>query len=169
MAKPNKTEVKKTETKRTASKKTKLEKTKPTKSKVGPAKEKSVAPVRARSVNQGLARDPGIKKAFVQGRPSDRSAADHMQELKRRLLEISDIGAAGSLLDWDQSTYMPTGGAVARGRQGALLRRLAHERMVDPALGRLLDSLAAYAESIDPASDDACLISVARRDFEKAI
>jgi len=35
---------------------------------------------------------------------------------------------------------MPSGGAVARGRQGALLRRLAHEQMVDPALGRLLDA-----------------------------
>ena len=34
------------------------------------------------------------------------------------------------------------GGAAARGRQGATLQRLAHEKFVDPALGRLIDALA---------------------------
>jgi hypothetical protein len=43
------------------------------------------------------------------------------------LLEIYDLNAAGSLLTWDQATYMPYGGAVSRGRQSAMLRRLAHE------------------------------------------
>ena len=36
-------------------------------------------------------------------------------------------------------------GAAARGRQKALLSRLAHERSVDPALGHLLDKLGAAA------------------------
>jgi hypothetical protein len=38
-------------------------------------------------------------------------------DLKTRLREIYDIEAAASLLYWDQATYMPPGGAVARGRQ----------------------------------------------------
>jgi carboxypeptidase Taq len=92
-----------------------------------------------------------------------------LAELKRRLLEISDLNAAGAVLSWDQATYMPPGGAAARGRQGAVLRRLAHERLVDPELGRLLDALVPYAESLPPDSDDACLIRVATRDFRKAI
>ncbi len=46
------------------------------------------------------------------------------------------------VLNWDQSTYMPEGGAGARGRQRAMLNRLAHERAVEPALGRLIDELA---------------------------
>src|SRR5262249_59215864 len=39
----------------------------------------------------------------------------------------------------------------------------------DPAIGRLLDALASFAERLPPDSDDASLIRVARRDFEKAL
>ena len=90
-------------------------------------------------------------------------------ELKDRLREISDLNFAGAVLGWDQATYMPAGGAVARGRQAALLGRLAHEKSIDPAIGRLLDELAPYGEGLRDDSDEACLIRVARRDFEKAI
>jgi len=95
------------------------------------------------------------------------SAEDSLKELKRRLLEISDLNAAGSVLSWDQATYMPAGGAAARGRQGATLRRLAHEKFVDPALGRLVDALEPQAERLS--EDDASLIRVVRRDFDKAM
>ncbi len=88
-------------------------------------------------------------------------------DLKHRLAEIYDLNAAGSVLSWDEATYMPTGGAAARGRQVAILRRLAHERFTDPALGRLLDRLERFSEELS--TDDANLIRVARRDFEKAI
>src|SRR5271165_2063059 len=43
-----------------------------------------------------------------------RSAESMLSELRRRLLEIGDLRAAGSLLGWDQATYMPRGGAAAR-------------------------------------------------------
>src|SRR5215470_7551510 len=98
-----------------------------------------------------------------------RSAEDKLAELKERLAEISYLDGANSLLSWDQATYMPDGGADARGRQSALLGRLAHERLIDPALGRLIDDLEPYAESLDPDSDAARLVRVARRDFGKAI
>ena len=98
-------------------------------------------------------------------RPKEALLAD----LKRRLREIADLSAVGAVLAWDQATYMPRGGAAARSRQGALISRLAHERMTDAALGRLLDRLAGCAESLPDESDEARLISVARRDFEKAI
>src|SRR6516225_7121078 len=101
--------------------------------------------------------------------PRRRSAEDMLEELKGRLLEIDDLSAAGHLLSWDQATYMPQRGARARGRQGATLHRLAHERLVDPALGRLLDALAPHTERLPPDSDEACLIRVVRRDFEQAI
>lgn len=92
-----------------------------------------------------------------------------LAELRRRLLEISDLGGAGAVLGWDQATYMPKGGAAARARQGATLSRLAHERATDPALGKLLDELAPHAERLPPDCDDASLVRVARRDFDKAI
>jgi carboxypeptidase Taq len=96
-----------------------------------------------------------------------RTAEDMLGELKRRLLEISDLGAAASVLSWDQATYMPKEGAGARGRQGSTLRRLAHEKFVDPALGRLVDALTPQTSNLS--EDDACLVRVVQRDFAKAI
>jgi carboxypeptidase Taq len=90
-------------------------------------------------------------------------------ELRTRLMEISDLDHVGALLDWDQSTYMPPGGAAARGRQLALLARLSQEKSIDPELGRLLDELRPYEESLPYDSDDASLIRVARRQYERAI
>jgi carboxypeptidase Taq len=57
-----------------------------------------------------------------------RSAEQMLVELKRRLREISDLTAAGDVLNWDQATYMPPGGADGRSRQCAMLYRLAHGR-----------------------------------------
>jgi carboxypeptidase Taq len=91
-----------------------------------------------------------------------------LKELRERLQEISDVYGAAAVLNWDQATYMPTAGAAARARQYALVSRLAHERMASAALGRLLDALAPYGESLPPESDDARLIAVVRRDFAKA-
>ncbi len=91
------------------------------------------------------------------------------QELKNRLLEVNNISSAGGLLYWDQSTYMPAGGAAARARQTATLRRLAHEKFTDPAIGRLLDALAPYEKSLAYDSDEASLLRIVRRDYEDAI
>ena len=85
------------------------------------------------------------RSRITAGKPARnrRSAEQTLVELKRRLREISDLNATGDVLNWDQATYMPEGGAGARGRQLAMLCRLAHERAVAPALGKLLDSLIA--------------------------
>jgi carboxypeptidase Taq len=113
----------------------------------------------------GAAKARQVAKATGKRQPAETKLA----ELKLRLLEISDLAAAGALLGWDQSTYMPRGGAPARARQGATLSKLAHEKSVDPALGKLLDELAPYAAGLPYQSDEASLIRVARRDFEKVI
>jgi carboxypeptidase Taq len=87
-----------------------------------------------------------------------------LAELKSRLAEIDDLNAAGAVLSWDQHTYMPPGGAAARGRQLATLTKLAHEKFTTPALGRLLDRL---TDLPDPTA--AALIRVTRRDYERAV
>jgi carboxypeptidase Taq len=91
------------------------------------------------------------------------------QELKSRLIEVDNLNSANALLGWDQSTYMPPGGAAARARQSATLSRLAHEQFTDPNMGRLLDDLLPYQESMGYDSDEASLIRVARRAFERAV
>src|SRR6266478_5537568 len=64
---------------------------------------------------------------------------------------------------------MPIGGAGARGRQRAALSRLTHEKSVDSTLGKLLDELEPYAATLPYDSNEASLIRIARRDFERAI
>ena len=114
----------------------------------------------------GVAKAPAATAKATRNR---QPAETKLAELKRHLLEISDLAAARSVLHWDQATYMPRGGAHARARQGATLSRLAHEKSVDAALGTLLDELAPYAAGLPYDLDEASLIRIARRDFEKAI
>lgn len=82
-------------------------------------------------------------------------------ELTARLAEHNDLQMAASLLRWDQATYMPEGGNAARGRQLATLEKLAHDRLTDPELRRLLDR-------VKPSDDfQERLVRVARRDVER--
>ncbi|HYN88468.1 MAG TPA: carboxypeptidase M32, partial [Ardenticatenaceae bacterium] len=90
-------------------------------------------------------------------------------ELKQRLVEINDLNSASQLLSWDQSTYMPPGGAPARARQLATLGRLAQEKFTDAAIGRLLEELGPYEESLPYDSPEASLIRVTRHDYELAV
>ena len=132
----------------------------------------------ARTRAKGTARAKATGRSAASGKGDARrksgktgnglSAEAKLAELRRRLLEISDLSNAGAVLGWDQATYMPKGGAAARARQGATLSRLAHEKFTDPAVGRLLDGLAAYAARQPYESDDASLIRIVRRDYEKA-
>jgi carboxypeptidase Taq len=72
------------------------------------------------------------------------------------------------VLGWDQRVMMPPLGTEARAEALATLGRIAHERFVDPEVGRLLDDLVPLEESLPHDSDDASLIRVTRRDWEKA-
>jgi carboxypeptidase Taq len=95
-------------------------------------------------------------------------APSELAALREQLAELSDLRGAALLLSWDQNTYMPPGGAEARAEQLATLERLAHSRLVDAQLVRLLDVLEPWAAGEDPDSDDVRLIRIARRDHEKA-
>ena len=47
--------------------------------------------------------------------------------------------------------------------------KVVFEKFTDPAIGKLLDELAPVEASLDPDSDDAALIRLTRRDYEKAV
>ncbi len=93
---------------------------------------------------------------------------DKLNELKTRMQEVGDLNSAAAVLSWDQSTYMPAGGAPARGRQLAVLGRIAQEKFIDPAVGKLLDDLQPHAESLPYDDDGAALIRATRRSYDKA-
>ncbi len=92
-----------------------------------------------------------------------------LQRLRALLAEVADLEHASSVLAWDQQTNMPPGGAESRGSQLATLRRIAHDRATSAELGRLIDSLRPSLPSLEPDGDDARLIEVAARDYDKAV
>jgi carboxypeptidase Taq len=91
-----------------------------------------------------------------------------LEALKARLAEVDDLNMAVAVLNWDQSTYMPPGGAAARSRQLATLGRLAHEKFIDAEIGELLHALQPYAAELSFDNDDAALIRVTQRNYERA-
>ncbi|HLB63465.1 MAG TPA: carboxypeptidase M32 [Anaerolineales bacterium] len=92
---------------------------------------------------------------------------DALRDLKNVLGEVADLRAANSVLSWDEQTYMPPGGAPGRAIVLSTLSRLAHERFVDDRIGELLDHLEPEMSGADLDSDDARLLSVTRRVYEK--
>lgn len=94
---------------------------------------------------------------------------EKLNQLKARLAEVNDIDSIAALLNWDQSTFMPAGGSEARARQMATLARLSQIKFTDPEVGRLLEDLQPYADSLPADSDEASLINVTRRLYDRAV
>ncbi|MGQ0811402.1 MAG: carboxypeptidase M32, partial [Nitrospiraceae bacterium] len=98
-----------------------------------------------------------------------------VEPLTNRLLEIQRITSAASLLSWDQETYMPAGGGLARADQIATLQGLAHDKLVSPdierLLGRWVDPNTGHALETDGEGWDEPSRSLLRevwRDFSRA-
>jgi carboxypeptidase Taq len=94
--------------------------------------------------------------------------SDPLDDLKARLTDLKTLSGAGGVLVWDQRTIMPPAGTGHRAQQMAVLGRISHEMLTNPEVGRLLDEVEPSAASLDPDSDDACLIRLTRRMYDKA-
>jgi carboxypeptidase Taq len=95
-------------------------------------------------------------------------AESKLDQLRVLLAEISDLGRARALLAWDERTQMPPAGAGPRAEQLATLARVRHERLTSDELGRLLEDAAAEVDALPYDSDEASLVRVSRRQWEKA-
>ncbi len=92
--------------------------------------------------------------------------SEKLEQLKARLAEVSDIGRAASVLGWDQQVNMPVQGNEARGQQLATLSKIAQEKFISDEVGKLIDDLKQEFDGDD--SDEAALIRVAARDYDKS-
>ncbi|GAB4479275.1 MAG: carboxypeptidase M32 [Anaerolineae bacterium] len=90
-----------------------------------------------------------------------------LAQLKQHLARVSDLLSAANLLEWDQETYMPDGGAQARANQIATLRSLAHQIFTADEVGKLLTDLQPALEQLDPASDEAAIIRLGKRYYDQ--
>src|ERR1700761_8493244 len=57
------------------------------------------------------------------------------QQPERRFARLGALHEAMSVLSWDHSAIMPTGGAEARQEQLSTLEVVCHELLTDPSLG----------------------------------
>ena len=94
---------------------------------------------------------------------------ESVRSLKDHLAIISDLRSAAAVLRWDQETQMPPGGAAGRAMELATLTRLAHESFTSPRTGELLAGAERVAGTLDPESDDAALVRMTRRDYDRLV
>ncbi len=94
--------------------------------------------------------------------------SEKLEKLKTLLAEVADLDHAASVLSWDQQVNMPPGGHEARGQQLAALGKIAQEKFISDEIGRLIEDLKQEFAGADPASDEAAMIRVAARNYDKA-
>jgi carboxypeptidase Taq len=80
-----------------------------------------------------------------------------------RMQELRDLTAVIGLASWDQETYMPKKGDVARASQLATLQGLYHERLVDPRLGEWLDAPRTGTD------DEVAMVRVLKKERDRAV
>lgn len=81
--------------------------------------------------------------------------------------ELSIFGGIGSLLDWDQKTYMPSQGAEERSDQISLISRLSHERLISDELWNHIRKLS-KPDVVDKLQEkDKVVIKRLEKDVEK--
>jgi carboxypeptidase Taq len=90
-----------------------------------------------------------------------------LAELKQLLGEIDDLERAQNVLAWDMEVWMPPAGQSARATQLSTLETIIHRRQTNDRLGEVLNELDPYAASLPQDADDACLVRVARREWER--
>ncbi len=90
-----------------------------------------------------------------------------LNQLREQMAEVADLQAASALLDWDHQTYMPPGAAEARAQQMATIDRLAHQQLTSDSIGELLQTAQSEVEGLDLDSNEARLVKVTQRDFDR--
>jgi carboxypeptidase Taq len=90
-------------------------------------------------------------------------------DLIRRTREASLLASCGSVLSWDEATYMPRQGSAFRGEQMGLLARLTHEMTTAPIIGELLAAVEGSSLLSDPLSDAAVNVREIRRTYDRAV
>jgi carboxypeptidase Taq len=93
--------------------------------------------------------------------------SEKLERLKTLLAEVTDLEKVKSLLSWDQQTYMPPGGAEARGNQLATLSSISHQKFTVDEIGTLLDDLEKEFKGSDPESDEVRFLEVVRHKYDR--
>jgi carboxypeptidase Taq len=94
--------------------------------------------------------------------------SEKLNRLKELLGEVSDLGKAASVLSWDQQVNMPPMGGEGRGQHLATLSKIIQEKFTSDEVGKLLDDLKGELNGADGSNEDAAMVRVATRNYDKA-
>ncbi len=78
------------------------------------------------------------------------------------------LRSCAAVLEWDEQTNLPPGGAEHRSNQLGLLAGLIHERATSPRIGDLLSQLEQNGNGSDPHEPAAVNVKEARRSYDRA-
>lgn len=98
-----------------------------------------------------VAQNGGMAAVLLAREPSDLTLPRRSQnrsdgaavELRRRIGELLTLDNVIGALEWDEETDLPSGAHAERGEQIAALETIRHARLVDDALGDLVEEVAA--------------------------
>lgn len=91
------------------------------------------------------------------------------EKLKTRMGEICALSSASGLLSWDQHTYMPASGAAVRAQVQGALSAVAHEKLIAPDTGAMIDELYGWAREQGPDSDEFCVLRRLKMEYDRKI
>lgn len=96
---------------------------------------------------------------------TDQKTFDQLAQFTRETALLESVSYA---LEWDERTYMPTGGRAYRADQVTYLAGMAHRRRTDPQMGDWIAELQQSELASDRHSDAGATIHRIGRDFERA-
>ena len=92
---------------------------------------------------------------------------DAYKQLLEKYREILIIQQISDLMGWDQETYMPPGAVLQRGEQSAYLAKLAHKKITDPEIGKLLSEIQKHADFEKISYQEKRNVELIQREYER--
>ena len=92
-------------------------------------------------------------------------SADTYDEFLSHVQQLTYVGDAAGILDWDQQVMMPGGATPARAKQKSALSSLRHDLLTDDDLAEYLDTL----EGSDLDAEQDAVVREIRRQHERAV
>ncbi len=88
-------------------------------------------------------------------------------ELAALQKQLARIHECIALLNWDQLTYMPQGGAVHRADQVSTLAEIAHQLQAGDKMAQLLEQCEQETSGMEETSDTRRMLRLARRNYDR--
>ncbi len=89
------------------------------------------------------------------------------QKLVEKVQKAAYLSSIGSVLGWDERTYMPRGGVEHRSKQLSMIAGMAHQTFTAPEIGDLISELEQSDLVKDESSLEAINIREIRRDYDR--